>query len=58
MSSELKKDKTTKDWNMQMWLGQEAYARGIYAVAQQKFQKALDDLEKLQIRDERLAVVN
>jgi tetratricopeptide (TPR) repeat protein len=56
MSSELKKDKTTKDWNMQMWLGQEAYARGIYAVAQQKFQKALDDLEKLQIRDERLAM--
>lgn len=49
MNSEQKNDKTSKDWNMQMWPGQEAYARGTYNVVQQKFQKALDDLEKLHI---------
>jgi tetratricopeptide (TPR) repeat protein len=56
MNTEQKDDKTSKDWNMQMWLGQEAYARGMYAAAREKFQKALIDLEKLQIRDERLTM--
>ena len=56
MSNENKTDKTYSDWNMQMWLGQQSYDRGKYSVAQQKFQKALRDLEALHINDERLAM--
>lgn len=56
MSEQTKPDKTYSDWNMQMWLGQQSYERGLYAVAQQKFQKALRDLESLHISDERLAM--
>ena len=56
MSNENKTDKTYSDLNMQMWLGQQSYDRGKYSVAQQKFQKALRDLEALHINDERLAM--
>lgn len=41
---------------MQIWLGQQSYERGKYVVAQQKFRKALKDLETAMISDERLAV--
>lgn len=56
MSKENTTDKTYSDWNMQMWLGQQSYERGKYSVAQEKFQKALRDLEALHINDERLAM--
>lgn len=50
------KDKILKHWNMQMWLGQKCYERGEYVVAEQKFHKALKDLEASMISDERLAI--
>lgn len=56
MSTENRADKTYSDWNMQMWLGKQCYERGKYSVAQEKFQKALRDLEALHINDERLAM--
>lgn len=56
MTKENKTDKTYSDWNMQMWLGKQSYERGLYSVAQQKFQKALSDLETLHVCDERLAM--
>ncbi|MBI2812442.1 MAG: tetratricopeptide repeat protein [Candidatus Melainabacteria bacterium] len=56
MSEQTKPDKTYCDWNMQMWLGQQSYERGLYSVAQQKFHKSLRDLESLHINDERLAM--
>lgn len=49
-------DKLTKDWNMQMWLGQQCYKEGKYVIAEQKFRKALKDLENALITDERLAM--
>lgn len=56
MSEKSKDDKLSSDWNMQMWLGQESYKRGQYAIAEQKFKKALSDLESSYISDERLAI--
>jgi len=56
MTNESQLDKAYKDWKMQMWLGQQAYERGKYVVAQQKFKKALKDLETAMINDERLAI--
>lgn len=50
------KDKVLKDWKMQMWLGQESFNRCQYMVAEQKFKKALSDLESCHILDERLAI--
>lgn len=51
-----KEDKILQDWKIQMWLGQESYKRGQYAVAEQKFKKALSDLESSFVSDERLAI--
>ncbi|MBA3859897.1 MAG: hypothetical protein C0507_23555 [Cyanobacteria bacterium PR.3.49] len=56
MSEENKTDKVAHDWNMQMWMGQQAYERGQYSDAQQKFKKALIDLEQLMVNDERLTM--
>ncbi|MDZ4836361.1 MAG: tetratricopeptide repeat protein [Candidatus Melainabacteria bacterium] len=53
MSEEHKSEKAYQDWKMQMWLGQQAYEKGLYLVAQQKFQKALTDVEKFMDTDER-----
>lgn len=50
------KDKVLKDWKLQMWLGQESFNRCQYIVAEQKFKKALSDLESRHISDERLAI--
>lgn len=49
-------DKAVKDWEMQMWLGRECFNRAEYVVAEQKFKKALSDLESRHIADERLAI--
>ncbi len=56
MSEEHKTEKAVQDWNMQIFLGQQAYERGLYSDAQQKFKKALTALEKLLISDERLTM--
>jgi tetratricopeptide (TPR) repeat protein len=56
MSEKTNDDKILKDWNIQMWLGQECYKRGQYAVAEQKFKKALSDLEASFISDERMSI--
>lgn len=56
MSDKSKEDKTIMDWKMQMWMGQECFKRAEYAIAEQKFKKALTDLESQQISDERMAI--
>lgn len=56
MVKESKSDKFYKDWKMQMWMGQQAYEKGQYVVAEQKFHKALRDLETEMVHDERLAI--
>lgn len=56
MANDSKLEKAYKDWKMQMWLGQQSYERGKYVVAQQKFKKALKDLDLAMISDERLAI--
>lgn len=56
MAEESQSSKAFKDWKMQMWLGQQSYECGQYVVAEQKFHKALRDLEAALVSDERLAV--
>lgn len=56
MADESKSDRAFRDWQMQMWLGQKCYEGAEYVVAEQKFHKALRDLETSMICDERLAV--
>lgn len=56
MTEHPNEDKSTKDWKMQMWLGQESFKRCQFAVAEQKFKKALSDLDSRHISDERLAI--
>ena len=49
-------DKAFKDWKMQIWLGQQSYEQGKYVVAEEKFKRALKDLEEAMIHDERLSM--
>lgn len=56
MTEESRTDKAFKDWKMQMWLGQHSYEQGKYVVAEEKFKKALYDLEEAMVHDERLAM--
>ena len=55
MSNKTAESKKLSEWNMLMWLGQATYEEGKYKVAELKFKKALNCLEELNIRDERLA---
>lgn len=56
MAEKSNEEKALRDWKMQMWLGQESFKRCEYAVAEQKFKKALADLESRHVLDERLAI--
>jgi tetratricopeptide (TPR) repeat protein len=56
MTGKSNEEKAIHDWKMQMWLGQESFKRCQFSIAEQKFKKALLDLESQHISDERLAM--
>ncbi|MCA9813983.1 MAG: tetratricopeptide repeat protein [Cyanobacteria bacterium HKST-UBA01] len=55
MENRTKESKKLSEWNMLMWLGQMTYEDGKYKVAELKFKRALNCLEELNIKDQRLA---